>query len=103
MSERDPWLTEREAAKELRVSAYVVRAERLAGRLKFAKIRSRVFYPMSDINAYKANARCPDTSSGSIQTMTDTMSPGLSEEDRIVQLRARRAATKHRSSSQLSS
>lgn len=52
---RDPWLTEREAAKELRVSTYVVRLEREAGRLGFAHLRRRVFYPLSMIEAYKAS------------------------------------------------
>jgi hypothetical protein len=52
---RDPWLTEREPAKELRVSTYVVRLEREAGRLGFARLRRRVFYPLSMIEAYKAS------------------------------------------------
>ncbi len=56
---RDPWLTEKEAAKELRVSAYVVRAERAAGRLGFARIRSRIFYPTSELDAYRARALQP--------------------------------------------
>jgi hypothetical protein len=59
---RDPWLTEKEAAKELRVSAYTVRVEREAGRLGYARIRRRVFYPMSEINAYKARALHPAAS-----------------------------------------
>lgn len=54
--QRDPWLTEREAAKELRVSPSVVRSERIAGKLGFARIRRRVFYPLSLINAYKQQA-----------------------------------------------
>lgn len=33
---RDPWLTEKEAAKELRVSVYAVRKEREEGKLGFA-------------------------------------------------------------------
>jgi len=56
---RDPWLTEKEAAAELRVSQYFVRAEREAGRLGYARIRRRVFYPMSQINDYKQRALRP--------------------------------------------
>jgi hypothetical protein len=61
-SPRDPWLTEREAAAELRVSPYTVRMEREAGRLGYARIRRRIFYPMSEINAYRARALRPATS-----------------------------------------
>lgn len=73
MSEqRDPWLTENEAAKELRVSASVVRAERRDGKLGFARLRGRVFYPLSQITAYKASITCPAKSnSGSIPTVSD--------------------------------
>lgn len=56
---QDPWLTEKEAAAELRVSPYFVRAEREAGRLGYARIRRRVFYPMSQINDYKQRALRP--------------------------------------------
>jgi hypothetical protein len=58
-NERDPWLTEKEAAKELRVSVYTVRMEREAGRLGYARLRCRVFYAMSMINAYKASPMRP--------------------------------------------
>lgn len=79
MSDRDPWLTEKEAAKELRVSPYVVRLERAAGRLGFAKLRSRVFYPMSDIDAYRESLRCPAKSSyGDTPSRADTTSRGRS-------------------------
>jgi hypothetical protein len=61
MNERDPWLTEKEAAKELRVSVYTVRLEREAGWLGFAKIRRRIFYPMSEIEAYKRSILHPAT------------------------------------------
>ncbi|MGQ3301777.1 helix-turn-helix domain-containing protein [Reyranella sp.] len=57
--DHDPWLTEREAAEELRVSISVIRAERRDGRLGFARIRGRVFYPLSLIKEYKASITCP--------------------------------------------
>lgn len=73
IEKRDPWLTETEAAKELRVSASVVRAERVAGKLGFAKLRRRVFYPLSLLNAYKASIICQARS-----TSGSTLSAGAS-------------------------
>lgn len=104
MSERDPWLTEREAAKELRVSAYTVRLEREAGRLGFAKLRSRFFYPMSHIEAYRQSLICPAKSnSGNTQGRADTISPGLSGPDHSAVQRAREISERLNKSSRPSS
>ena len=104
MSERDPWLTEREAAKELRVSAYTIRMEREAGRLGFAKLRSRVFYPLSMITAYKASITCPAKSSfGATPERADTTSLGLSGPDPTAVQQARRISEKLSKSSRPSS
>lgn len=66
MSDRDPWLTEREAARELRVSVTTLRAERGDGKLKFIQLRKRIFYPLSELEAYKASLICQnDSASGS--------------------------------------
>lgn len=64
----DPWLTEKEAATELRVSQGTVRRERIEGRLGYVNVRRRVFYPMSQIQAYKLSLvkKCPNTSSASV-------------------------------------
>jgi hypothetical protein len=51
----DPWLTEKEAADELQVSLGTVRAERIDGRLGYASIRRRIFYPMSCIDEYRTS------------------------------------------------
>ncbi|WP_370316011.1 helix-turn-helix domain-containing protein [Sagittula sp.] len=76
---RDPWLTEKEAAKELRVSLYLVRTEREAGRLGFARLRRRVFYPLSAIETYKASLICPaKSSSRATPQLDDTTSHGRS-------------------------
>lgn len=104
MSERDPWLTEREAAKELRVSAFTVRLEREAGRLGHAKLRSRVFYPMSLINAYKASITCPAKStSGSTPDLDAGTSHGPKASARDALQRARRIVSKQSGSARLSS
>jgi hypothetical protein len=104
MTDRDPWLTEKEAAAELRVSAYVVRAERLAERLGFAKVRGRFFYPMSEINAYKAKAVCPAKSNfGSIPTQADITSRGRSGPGLTAVQRARQISEKLSKSSRPSS
>lgn len=104
MSERDPWLTEKEAAKELRISVAVLRAERAAGRLSFHPIRKRAFYAMSDIEAYKANIRCPAKSSfGNTPQRADTTSPGLSAPDRSAVQRAKEISARLSKSSQPSS
>ena len=100
---RDPWLTEKEAAKELRVSVYTVRAEREAGKLGYARMRTRVFYPMSMINEYKASLLCPTTTSGSTQTTEGGTSLGPTAGDRSVRARALQAAAKHRNSLRRSS
>jgi hypothetical protein len=103
MSERDPWLTEKEAAKELRVSTYVVRQEREAGKLKFARIRRRVFYPMSMIEAYKQAAICQQSDSGSTQAQADTTSRGPSGAVRDAHQLARKIAGRLNASARLSS
>lgn len=104
MSERDPWLTEREAAEELRVSTYIVKMERAAGRLKCTRIRRRVFYPMSMINAYKASLLCPEKSTfGSIPTATDGTSPGPKEHGPTAYQRARATVERLKSTGRLSS
>jgi hypothetical protein len=104
MSERDPWLTEKEAAKELRVSAYTVRLEREAGRLGFAKLRRRVFYPMSQINAYRASITCPATSnSGSTRTADAGISHGPSGAARSAHQLAQRIVSRRSGSARLSS
>ncbi len=105
MSEvRDPWLTEHEAAKELRVSASVIRAERRDGKLGFARVRGRVFYPLSQITAYKASITCPAKStSGSTPSASDGMSLGLSAGARSVSQLARQAAQRQKSLGRLSS
>ena len=105
MSEqRDPWLTEGEAAKELRVSPSVVRAERAAGKLGFARLRRRVFYPMSLIDAYKASITCPAKSaSGSIPSPSVSTSHGRSGGGRSVFQLASEAARKQKNIGRLSS
>ncbi len=61
----DPWLTEKEAAAELRVSPSTVR--RLRDKIGYAKgSERRVFYPLSLIRAYKQSQvvqPCQTTSS----------------------------------------
>jgi hypothetical protein len=101
---RDPWLTEKEAAKELRVSAYTVRLEREAGRLGFAKLRRRVFYPMSLIEAYRQSITCPAKSnSGDTLTASATTSPGPLARGPTAFQRAQRTLEKLRSSGRLGS
>lgn len=52
----DPWLTEKEAATELRVSPGTVRNLRVTGRLSYARVGDRrLFYPLSAINEYRAS------------------------------------------------
>lgn len=103
-ADRDPWLTEREAAKELRVSAYVVRQERLAGRLQFARLRRRVFYPMSLLNAYKASLICQEKlTSGTIPAAGVGTSPGPNLDARSALQRAQRIVARQRRSEPLSS
>lgn len=101
---RDPWLTEKEAAKELRVSPYVVRQERLAGRLQFARLRRRVFYPLSLINAYKVSLICQEKSnSGSIQAAGVGTSHGPMAGARIALQRAQQIVARQKKSERLSS
>lgn len=101
---RDPWLTEKEAAKELRVSAYTVRLEREAGRLGFAKLRRRVFYPMSLIDAYRASITCPAKSaSGDTLSPSATTSPGQSARGPTAFQRAQQTLERLRSSGRLGS
>lgn len=102
--ERDPWLTEREAAKELRVSVYCVRLEREAGRLGHARLRKRVFYPLSMIEAYRQSITCPAKSaSGGIPSANDTTSPGPSVGARSALRRAQEIIGKHSGSARPSS
>ena len=104
MSERDPWLTEKEAAKELRVSVYVVRAEREEGRLAYARVRRRVFYPLSMIEAYTASLICPAKSnSGSLPSPVAGTSHGRSRGARTVAQRALETAAKLKPSARPSS
>ncbi len=104
MSERDPWLTEKEAAKELRVSVYAVRQEREAGKLGFARLRRRVFYPLSLIDAYRASITCPaKPNSGDTLSANATTSPGQSGRGPTAFQRAQRTLEKLRSSGRLSS
>lgn len=104
MSERDPWLTEREAANELRVSAYTVRQEREAGRLGHAKLRSRVFYPMSMIDAYRETLKCPAKStSGDTPLASAGTSHGLRTGVRAAAQRGREIALKQKQLGRLSS
>lgn len=104
MSERDPWLTEKEAAKELRVSVYAVRQEREEGRLGFARLRRRVFYPMSLINAYRASITCPAKSvSGDTPSANATTSRGPSAAVRSAHQLAQRIISKRSGSARLSS
>jgi hypothetical protein len=85
----DPWLTEREAAQELRVSVTTVRAERV--RIGYIKLRKRIFYPLSQIEAYKASLLCPGSVSGSTPPADDGTSHGPSRTaDRSVSRQARR-------------
>lgn len=66
IQELDPWLTEREAARRLRVSVSTIRNERKRGRLGFARVGKRVLIPMSVLEAYKQAATtvpCPITNS----------------------------------------
>ncbi len=101
----DPWLTEREAALELRVSPQTIRAERGAGKLGYAKVRRRVFYPMSAIDAYRAAAQCPASPiSGSIPSPGTGTSPGQRPEVvRDALQRAREIVEKRRLFAQRSS
>lgn len=94
MRDDDPWLTEREAAAELRVSVMTVRAEREDGRLGFARLRRRVFYPMSMINAYRAALLCPASNSGVTPTIDAGTSPGRKDVDQSDFRQARRIAAK---------
>lgn len=103
MSERDPWLTEKEAARELRVSAYVVRAEREAGKLGYARLRRRVFYPLSKINEYKASLICAATLNSGNTPTADITSHGPTADDRIAFRRAREMVGKLPRSGRLSS
>lgn len=104
MSERDPWLTEKEAAKELRVSPYVVRQERLAGRLEFARLRRRVFYPLSLLNAYKLSLICQAKSnSGSIPVPGVGTSHGPTLDARTALQRAQQIVQRQKRSVRLSS
>lgn len=101
---RDPWLTEKEAAKELRVSAYSVRLEREAGKLGFARLRRRVFYPLSLINAYRQSITCPAKSaSGDTPSASATISHGPSAGDRNALRRAQEIISKRSGSARLSS
>jgi hypothetical protein len=84
---RDPWLTEREAAAELRVSIASVRAERIAGRIAFARVRKRVFYPLSELDAYRKRIITP-------AKPEDERQRGASIDDRLAMARARRMAAK---------
>lgn len=105
MSEdRDPWLTEKEAAKELRVSPSVVKAERIAGKLGFAKLRRRVFYPMSDIEAYRRTLRCPARlTSGNTPALAAGTSDGPKGAVRSAHQLAQRIVSRRSGSARLSS
>lgn len=104
MSERDPWLTEKEAAKELRVSVATVRAERKDGRLGCAPLRGRVFYPMSILMAYKASLICPAKSTfGNTPSAAGGTSLGRRASDRAVFQRARETVERLKGSGRLSS
>src|SRR5262245_15122062 len=61
-------LTEAEAARELRISVDSLQRERAAGKIAFARVGRRVFYPVVCIEQYRQNRitrECPATSSGS--------------------------------------
>lgn len=90
---QDPWLTEKEAAAELRVSPYFVRAERAAGRLGYARIRRRVFYPMSQINDYKQRALRPANGGDAVRTIVPPLGRNASPAE-LGRQAARRAKAK---------
>lgn len=90
---QDPWLTEKEAAAELRVSQYFVRAERVAGRLGYARIRRRVFYPMSQINDYKDRALRPAKGCDPVSLIVTSVRRGASPAE-LGRQAARRAKAK---------
>jgi hypothetical protein len=67
-------LTEAEAARELRVSVATLQRDRAEGKIKFARRRRRIFYPVACIEEYRQSQvtrECPITSrttSGSLKT-----------------------------------
>jgi hypothetical protein len=100
VNERDPWLTEKEAARELRVSAYTVRLERESGRLGYARLRRRIFYPMSEIEAYKRSILHPatnhlatDASASRVQAYSDAARRGR---EMALQVKEREAARRQK-------
>jgi hypothetical protein len=71
-----------------------VRAERAAGRLGFARLRRRVFYPMSMIDAYKASiAHAPSAVADNKPVFQRTATA-----DREIEQRARFIAEKYTAS-----
>ena len=97
----DPWLTEQEAARRLRVSVSTVRNERRRRRLGFARVGKRVLIPLSALEAYKAAMSftpCLTTSSPDLSGLHDGTSRGRTDDVRDVLRRARKIARKHSAS-----
>ncbi|WP_428677253.1 helix-turn-helix domain-containing protein [Reyranella sp.] len=98
---RDPWLTEQEAARQLRVSISTIRNERNRGRLGLARVGKRVLIPMSALDAYKQAAitiSCPTTNSpNSIGRLAGT-SHGPTVDAHGALRRARQIASRHNGS-----
>src|SRR5688572_26704410 len=77
MTDTDPWLTEKEAARELGVSPGTVRRERLDRKLGYSTVRGRIFYPLSQVTAYKLGqtkpCRSTTASSSDLTLITGTL------------------------------
>lgn len=101
----DPWLTEKEAAAELRVSQGTVRRERIEGRLGYAPIRGRIFYPLSMINEYRDSLKkkpCQNTSSLNVPTPRAGISDGPRDAVAAANRQAQKIVDKLNSSSRRS-
>lgn len=104
--ERDPQLTEAEAARELRVSSATVRKERQEGRLRCIRIRRRVFYLLSQINEYRRSqerTECLTTDLPSVPALPSGTSSGPTVGAAAAFQQARRMTAKLNSSSRRSS
>jgi len=96
--DRDPWITEKEAAAVLRVSVSTIRNERKRGRLGFAHVGKRVLIPLSALETYKALALvppCPTTSSPDLNGRHVGTLRGPMDDVRDALRRARQIANKH--------
>lgn len=98
--DRDPQLTEVEAARELRVSRDTIRREREAGRLPYLAIRGKIFYLLSDLMAYRDSCRVTASPEG--RAAPNGTSSGRKADVAAAVRRARQTVKRLKSSSQRS-